>query len=627
MPLSYLRRPLFLVLVLYISVLVFLHSRGCFRVDPPEDLLRFKYFAGAVVHGRVVSPLKEDSRGQKIFVQADNLRGKPFRQKLLAYLPKGGDNRILRPGMPIELAGCLRLPRPARNPGEFDEQAFLHDRGASWIMKAESLRVMGPVPKRWLLKSWAEGARQSLEGFLRRILPEDEGHLFAGLTLGFKGPLRRDWNRAVQDAGAMHLLVPSGAKVAFVMLAVLALTLRLGLSPWPRFIAAVLMGGFYTLMVGAEAPYTRAFWAAAALGICQLSGRDSGAFQAMILAALMTLLWDPRELFCAGFQMTYAAVFGLVLAMPQIQKVGRGLPRWLRALAGVAVVSVLVQVMLWPLFANTFGRGSLVGALANLVLVPASGFMLAAGFGAWLASSLSAAADPLLGRALGLCARIFVRVCRLFAGLPGAAVNLSPMSLTAVVVYYLLVMALVILPRWRAALALAAAGLMLWAGSAAAGRWSAAAVRVLLLRLPPAHPALVTFADGRTWLVDPGTKVAAVLKTLRSRGVGRIDRLVLFRPLPHRAWVRLRQGTSLHEALRVPAPWRLCQDGKLDSRKGAVPSVLGNGADGRDKICFEFGGPAGPRVLRGEAQYSIIPSRLKLGAVEVASDGSRAEIR
>ena len=68
---------------------------------------------------------------------------------------------------------------------------------------------------------------------------------------------------------------------------------------------------------------------------------------------------------------------------------------------------------------------------------------------------------------------------------------------------------------------------------------------------------------------------------------------------------RLRRSLSWRELIRVPAPWRLCEH----------------------EVCFEFGAADGPRVLRGEVQYSIIPERLKSGAVEVATDGRHAEVR
>jgi competence protein ComEC len=261
--------------------------------------------------------------------------------------------------------------------------------------------------------------------------------------------------------------------------------------------------------------------------------------------------------------------------------------------------------MLWPIFAGTFGRGSLVGVLANIVLVPASGLLMAAGFSAWLAGSLSAALRPMLGPLLGSLAHLFVSTCQAFASLPYAAVDLSPMNAPAVIVYYLLAAALLLLPRWKASLSAAAAGILLWAGAAAAARFDKPALSVLFLRLPPAYPALVSFADGRRWLVDPGTKISAVAKALRSRGVTKLDRLVLTADWPPRAEMRLRRGLSWREKIQVPAPWRLCEK----------------------EICFEFGSAHGPRVLRGEAQYSIIPERLKSGAVEVSTDGRHAEVR
>jgi ComEC/Rec2-related protein len=605
MPLSHLRRPLFLCLLAYIAALAFLHNRGFFRIPPPELLARYHRLKYAHIHGRVVSPLKEDFRGQKVFIKADFLDSRPFPHKLLAYLPKQKDWTGLRPGMTIELTGRMRLPRMPRNPGEFDEKTFLEDRGAACIMNAETLQILAPPPWDWLAKAWAESARQSLENFFKTTLPEDEARVFSGLALGFKGPLRRDWNRSIQDAGVMHLIVPSGAKVAFVMIGVAFLATALRLRLVFRLALAIVVGGFYTMMVGAEAPYTRAFWGGAAMGLCLLSGRDSGAFQATVLAALLTLLWEPREFFNTGFQMTYAAVLGLVTAMPKLQTATQGLPRWLRGLVCVAIVSIIVQVMLWPLFANTFGRGSLVGVLANLILVPASGLLMAAAFGAWLAGSLSAALRPLLGLALGFLAHLFMATCRAFASLPYAAIDLSPMSAPAIIVYYLLATALLLIPRWKASLPAAAAGIILWAATAIAGRFSTPTLNVLILRLPPAHPALISFADGRRWLVDPGTKISAVAMALRNRGVAKLDRLILTGSWPPLAEKRLRRSLSWREMVQVPAPWRLCEK----------------------EVCFEFGAAQGPRVLRREVQYSIIPERLKSGAVEVDTDGRHAEVR
>jgi competence protein ComEC len=520
-------------------------------------------------------------------------------------MPKADIDRSLRPGQEVELEGKLRLPRPARNPGEFDEKALLHDRGASWIMRVSAVRVWGAGSWCWLGKAWAESGRQDFEGFLLRVVNPDEARVLAGLCLGFKGPLRRDWNRAVQDAGAMHLLVPSGAKVAFVMLAVLWWARHCRLWPGPRLACAALAGGFYTLMVGADAPYTRAYFGGLVLGLCQLSGRDSGAFQAMCWSALITLLWEPRELFSVGFQMTYAAVAGLVVAMPNVQGLApKSWPRLARAGVQVLAVSVIVQVMLWPIFANVFRRGSVIGVLANLLLVPASGVFMAGGWGAWFVSELWPGGARFMGPVLSVAAQGFIRVCQGFAGLPHAAVDLAPMSPAAVIVYYLLAMSVLVWPAWRPSLGLGMAGFLLWIACSGVSALTRPELRVLLMR-QPGHPALLSFRDDKHWLVDPGNNVAAVLKILQTRRVSAVDKVVLTRPVKPRSLARLAAGIGIGTLERAEPPWTYCQ--------GAV--------------CCEFGGPDGPRVLKGEAQYSIIPSRLKLSAVTVVVDGGSASIR
>ena len=353
-------------------------------------------------------------------------------------------------------------------------------------------------------------------------------------------------------------------------------------------------------MVGSEAPYTRAFWGGTAIWLCRLCGRDSGAFQATLLAASLTLLWDPKELFGAGFQMTYAAVLGLVLAMPSVQDACRALPRRLRGPVQILAVSVIVQAMLWPVFANTFGRGSLAGVLANFLLVPASAPLMAAGFCSWLAG-------PALPSGPLLCflARAFVRVCGFFASLPGAAADLSPWSAPAVVSYYLMLGSVLVLPRWKASAPLAAAGLLVWAGAVAEGRISQPTIKVIYLDLPPTQPALALFKDGRTWLIDPGPRSAGVLKTLRQSRVRKVDRIVLTRPWPRRARRSLGRGLIWQETMQVNAPWGFA----------------------KGQVRFEFGGPEGPAVVEAGGQNSIIPRRLISGAAEVSSDGRRAEVR
>ncbi|MBI4677283.1 MAG: ComEC/Rec2 family competence protein [Elusimicrobia bacterium] len=630
MPLSYLARPLFALTVLYILALAILHQRGCFKTEVPEDMgsLRFRY--GVAVEGVVASPLTENRLGERVYVEAQRAGGLPFRQKVLAYLPKAGPlNKSLRPGQRVRLDGKLRFPRRPRNPGEFDERGFLGDRGVGWIMKARAVAVIcGRVPWVWRLRSWAEAARRKVQDRFERSLGPEEARVMTGLCLGFKGPLKPETNRAIQDAGVMHLLVPSGAKVAFVLLAAEWFGRRL-LPPAGRFLAVGAAGGFYTLMVGADAPYARAFLAWAAYRAASLLGREPGTFQAMVLSAFAILVLRPRDLFGAGFQMTYLAVSGLVLAMPQVNSaLPRGWPGWVRRSAQVLAVSVIVQAMLWPTFAAYFGRGAVVGCLANMVLVPASGLMMAAGFVlAWAGDG----PGETFSCVVGFMVRLFLKTCFWFSSLPFAAVNLSPMSWSKIAVYYLWVLAALMMPRWKVSAGLALCGLLFWGGTGLA-RKARPVMKVTFLCLPKGRAALVTFPEGSRWLVDAGGPAGVVLRALQARSVRGVDKVVIT-GMDSGRWRGL-----LRIIKEVPVGSVTIPVGEVPPKLSLILSEarrrgIGVEADASaaelklrsGKICFDFSREL-PAVRRGEAEYSIIGPRLRWRSMEVISDGEKAKI-
>lgn len=553
--------------------------------------------------GLAVSPIKEESRGRKLLFEIEMIDGASFAYRALLYLPPNAVRP--RPGDRLAVLAGARRPRPARNAGEFDERRFLSERSVAWILRARRVeRLDAPVPPRLRLRRAAESLRWSIEDAYRARLDSDHARLLAGLTLGYKGALARELNRDAQDAGVMHLLVPSGAKVAFVIALFLAAGSLLGLPAPARAAATALGAGFYAVMVGGEAPYARAYLAWLAFEAGRLTGRESGAFQAVVLSALLVLAWEPRELFSAGFQMTYAAMAALLVAMPTVNAALRRRHPLMRRLGGVLAVTAIVQAALWPTFAQTFGKGSTVGLAANLLLVPASGPLMGAGFTLWAAERLGwergAAA---LARLCAASLELFARACARFAEAPGAAIALSPMRPLEIAAFYAALFAILVWPRRRASAALAAAALLLGAGDAAARRLSAAPLRVLYLHL------------GRR----PGAAVAALASYKGSR---------------HRLYLSSGRSAPVRDALRVYRVGEL--EAVFAANDAAVGAALKLGVP-RERIAlgplpalelgwvrFDF---SKPRLRRGDAEFSIMPDLLRRVAVEVSTDGSEVTIK
>jgi competence protein ComEC len=381
-----------------------------------------------------------------------------------------------------------------------------------------------------------------------------------------------------------------------------------------RLVFIGLLGGFYTLMVGAEPPYMRAYFGAMSLSASFLLGREVGSFQAMVVSAWAILLCEPRALFSLGFQMTYLAIVGLVVAMPTLNRaIPYGWSRWLRIPVAALGVTVIVEMMLWPLFASTFGRGSLAGALSNVLLVPASGLMMAGGFSLWGVSWLTQ------GPWLELWAQgvkgmivLFAEVCYFASSWLWAAVELSPMSVPGLVSYYLAVFAILFVARRRICLSLAAVAFLVWGSGALAVWLSAPSVRVIYLSIPSArqfsspksHAAILSFPGGRHWLAAGVGSWGTARKALKAYRIGSLEKVVI-----------LQEGGGLRGLKRLLS---YIPVGTVEYPRSQNFQFC------KGRVCFEFDPP---RVRRGSGEFSIIPSRLRFQALEVETDGFKVEIR
>jgi competence protein ComEC len=98
----------------------------------------------------------------------------------------------------------------------------------------------------------------------------------------------------------------------------------------------------------------------------------------MAVAALIILLINPGDLFSVSFQLSFAAVYIILLIAPVIF---RRLPNWIQfrwfgAPLSAVIISFIVQLGLFPMLAWYFGEISIVGPLANAVVLPFLGLIV-----------------------------------------------------------------------------------------------------------------------------------------------------------------------------------------------------------------------------------------------------------
>ena len=226
--------------------------------------------------------------------------------------------------------------------------------------------------------------------------------LLAAVLLGDRHHLAAEEVAAFRRAGALHLLALSGLHVGLVYLLAVSAGRGLALAGmavaprWQRgWVAATGLLGvaavfLYVELAGARPSLARATTMLALARMAAAAGRHPGSVNVLALSALVIVATDPRSVHELSFQLSYAALLGILLIGPPLaRRLPALLPPDARAAAGMAVGAQLATL---PLVLATFGRAHPIGVLSGLVLVPCTALFLWAGIGALALSALSGGA-------------------------------------------------------------------------------------------------------------------------------------------------------------------------------------------------------------------------------------------
>jgi competence protein ComEC len=222
--------------------------------------------------------------------------------------------------------------------------------------------------------------RERAEAALSRGMPPREAELARGFVLGEDEGIDPATVDDFRRAGLSHLLAVSGQNVALLALLAMPLLALLGMPLRTRLVWVLGLIAVYVALTGAGPSIQRAGVMGALSVLATLRGRRSARLHALAVAALVTLAVDPRIAADVGWQLSFAAVLGILfLAAPlagAIGRLGRGGRHARRgplesAVVEGAALTVAATVATAPLIAFHFGEFSTVTLAANLLALPA----------------------------------------------------------------------------------------------------------------------------------------------------------------------------------------------------------------------------------------------------------------
>jgi competence protein ComEC len=225
-----------------------------------------------------------------------------------------------------------------------------------------------------LVLSHAGAVRGRAEAALGRGMPPREAALARGFVLGEDDEIDAATVEDFRHAGLAHLLAVSGQNVALLALLAMPLLAALGLALRTRLLWVLGLIAVYVPLAGAGPSIQRAGIMGGLSLLATLAGRRTSRFYALLAAAVVLLLIDPGIAADVGWQLSFAAVLGILLLARGMRSAvaGRiGSRGWRGALADAVAMTIAATLATAPLIAFHFEGVSTLTLAANLLALPA----------------------------------------------------------------------------------------------------------------------------------------------------------------------------------------------------------------------------------------------------------------
>ena len=249
------------------------------------------------------------------------------------------------------------------------------------------LDVSSGTDRGWLASvahGFGETMKETIESIPFRY--DRTGQVIKALLTGDRTGMPHQISQAFRNSGASHILALSGLHLGIIYGIIRFLTRGLGNSKPSliiRSLSLISICGFYTLATGAGASIVRAF-IFIIIGECiSLSGRQSVLKNTIMTALLIHLAIMPSAIKEVGFQLSYAAIFGIAFIFPWLQGFWPGdrhedgrFTRCVRWIWDSAAMSISCQATTAPLAYMYFGTFPKQFILTNLIALPLTGIII-----------------------------------------------------------------------------------------------------------------------------------------------------------------------------------------------------------------------------------------------------------
>jgi competence protein ComEC len=417
----------------------------------PGPLAAYNDGDAVTLHGLIVNDPVARDRTTQMQIAVHELKGPtawlPITGLVLVQTPSYQDYRY---GDDVEISGQLETPSDYE---DFSYRAYLAHQGIHSLLLYPRITVLERDKGQPLL-AFLYAVKRRTQRVIAAILPEPQAALLTGILLGNDEGIPRSLLDQFRATGTAHIIAISGFNITIISAALVKLFNRF-LQRYVALLVALAVIALYVVLVGAEPPVVRAAIMGGLATLALIVGRQNDGLTSLLLTASLMTAWQPMALWDVSFQISFAAMLGLILYADRLARwVESTLGRWVtmetaERLTGLSrdtlLATTAAQITVLPLMAYHFGQFSPLTLLANLLVLPVQPVIMYLGSTAALLGLALLPVGTVIGWAAWLFLTYTIRTTEVLSTWAGPASSTAHLHPAALWVYY----ALLAIVTWK----------------------------------------------------------------------------------------------------------------------------------------------------------------------------------
>ena len=335
-----------------------------------------------IISFRVERILKPSKKYFRYIVKISSINKKHAQGKVILYLNKEAELELNHSIHYVTVASFLEI-QASKNPYQFNYKDYLNNQNISHSIypKIGTIKILNKDPVN--LKTRLFQLRTQLKNKVHKTFINRNTHaVIDALLLGDKFSLDQELYEKYAFSGGIHFLAVSGLHVgiiAYLISFLLKPLLLLKKGDYIKLVVVTLLLWLYAIYTGNSSSVVRAVSMFSIYTFAYLINREQELIDIILVSIFLLLLIHPNYLFDIGFQLSYCAIFGIIMINPLFNKLYAPKNYFQKILWRTFTVSISAQLGVLPLSLFYFHYFPMLFLVTNLIILPFLGFIICFG--------------------------------------------------------------------------------------------------------------------------------------------------------------------------------------------------------------------------------------------------------